>query len=112
MNELEKCARILVLCEYAHAVETDEDILDGVISISKFSKPKTPDGGYHGFVVEVQPFADNNEGKQQLDAIVEWIAENRPDLPKKARELDKFDCFLNRELLKEYVKWCIQELIK
>ena len=98
MNELEKCAEILVECEYADGFWGNGYFLFYNRSFENETK--------------LDPFSDTLEGRRQADAIEDWLSTRQSGLwcvfsRKDNPLLDN----LHKWRL-DRIKWCIQELIK
>ena len=103
MNELEKCAEILVECGYADIAYGERLVwiapeIDHITDMCN-------------------PFADTLEGRRQADSIEDWLGNKRDDL--------WFSFFSDKELYEkkgfvtsghkwrlDRIKYCIQQLIK
>ena len=110
MNELEKCAEILVSCGYATDWLGDEIKSEVIIWIA------IEKGGT--FSVQCNPFADTLEGRRQADAIEDYCNEQIIDSygetlwGKSESAVDYHDCenSCERQWRLDRIKWCIQEL--
>ena len=101
MNELEKCAEILVASKYAQYEWIN---LHGRQAIEKYS---------NGGAYLCEPFEDTLEGRRQADAIEDWLWNNEIRLWGDSafevagkRTMPQHQWRLNR------IKWCIQESLK
>ena len=107
MNELQKCAQILV----------DSGYVDGTIDY-RYSKPwieNRPDSMLHQMI---DPFEDTLEGRRQADAIEDWLYLKKGSLLWPASEAATANICQDKDLNSNHkwrldrIKWCIQELIK
>ena len=102
MNELEKCAEILVECGYAvnhrEASVSKGEYLIGVMT---------------GFDQRVQPFTDTIDGRKQADAVEDWLNKEHTSLWLSAyRKVNKNLCDNKHDWRLDRIKWCVQELIR
>ena len=103
MNDLQKCAEILVDCGYGDKLGFMENGNAEVIQSNLFK--------------HVEPFSDTLEGRRQADAIEDWLWFNENTLYSKSFHV--IDEPLIYESLKtqhkwrlDRIKWCILELIE
>jgi len=104
VNELQKCAEILVECGYAYECYEREN-KGWLIQHEKGMRMAYP----------VNPYMDSLECRRQADAIEDWLYKNKPELfmqsaDKKVNDKDIQDSAHQWRL--DRIKWCIQELIK
>ena len=106
MNELEKCAEILVLCGYAKSITEVEGMV-----IVKYGElqlyPETIDPYYSG---------DNTHreciSRRQADAIEDWLIDKC--YPLWITSNTEYESVISNHHKWRFnrIKWCIQELIK
>ena len=105
MNELEKCAEILVESGYEGAEWVTK--LEHIVWICK------DDRDLDGLKVEVQVFCDTLEGRRQADAIEDWLLKEENELWHiSGGEICSGDDYKpnSHQWRLDRIKWCIQQL--
>ena len=106
MNELQKCAEILVEAGYASDYGGGCDPISGN---EYWIRSKEPVGFKH---IPVQVFVDTLEGRRQADAIEDWLVYNHGELWCDSECLT--ECCTNKHKEHQWrldrIKWCIKEI--
>ena len=109
MNELEKCAQILVECGYANIMRGGNDKITGCEYWIGNVINNIP------VQIPVQIFADTIEGRRQADAIEDYIRFNHDQTWRNSRFVlnvpDSSDSS-NHQWRLDRIKYCIKDLIK
>ena len=103
MNELQKCAEILVECGYAYECYEREN-QGWLIQHEKGMRMAYP----------VKPYMDTLEGRRQADAIEDWLVSNYVTCERNLWEESKNPSNHNKpqhQWRLDRIKWCIEQLI-